>query len=219
MEITDCYRIIAERLANDQCIIFLGAGASASCEYDGEMYKGLPLARDLLNTFRKVLNIEHIYDLSKYESFAVTGGEPLTDPIWAITIGNYLKRFGGLRYLYTNASLITPSLLKLLSETYDGLTIGLHPETQKIDYEKLIEIHKQIPIRLLIWEKLANEDFFEFVKTHNIDYRLWEMDKYPPKSPLNSKGLRDTIIKNNNRLKVITWRVSFNLGIIALSIK
>lgn len=49
----DCYRMISERINDGSCIAFIGAGASATYKYNDRVYKGLPLAKDLLSKLKK----------------------------------------------------------------------------------------------------------------------------------------------------------------------
>jgi translation initiation factor 2B subunit (eIF-2B alpha/beta/delta family) len=48
MDIGDIYRKIADHINAGTCIAVVGAGISATCEFNGKKYLGLPLARDIV---------------------------------------------------------------------------------------------------------------------------------------------------------------------------
>jgi len=130
----------------------------------------------VFSSFRECVDIKDIPDLHKYESFAITGGEPLTDPILTVLIADALKNYPGKKFLYTNGTLADENFLPLIARAYDGINIGLHPETKKLKQSEILNINSYIPVRLLICEDSANTEFFEFVKKYNIAYRLWKIN-------------------------------------------
>lgn len=48
MEMIDIYRQLADSINEGTCIAVIGAGVSATYEFKGKKYIGLPLARDIL---------------------------------------------------------------------------------------------------------------------------------------------------------------------------
>ena len=52
MELTDCYRILSDRIISDDCVIFIGAGVSTTYNFEGRTYRGLPLSRQLLDKLK-----------------------------------------------------------------------------------------------------------------------------------------------------------------------
>ena len=140
---------------------------------------------EVLKTFKEVETLEEI-PLKDYYAIGITGGEPWMEYRKVISLAIYIKNFLRKKevpiYLYTNGVLLQPEHLKEIQEIcivpFDGINIGWHDNA--ISYEKVIDINKIVPVRILIWEKEITDDFLEFVKEHNIKYRVWKMDECDP---------------------------------------
>lgn len=73
MEKQDCYRILAEKINEGNCVAFIGAGVSRKYEFKGSTYPGLPLASELVEIWKKnrdylseANNLEEVAFLIKY---------------------------------------------------------------------------------------------------------------------------------------------------------
>jgi translation initiation factor 2B subunit (eIF-2B alpha/beta/delta family) len=66
VNINDCYRILAQRITENACVAFIGAGVSATYVHESQTYKGLPMARDLLETLKAQRSyLQDVNDLSQ----------------------------------------------------------------------------------------------------------------------------------------------------------
>lgn len=110
---------------------------------------------------------------TRYDEYAITGGEPLLNPGRTFLIGRML-RFDhpkAIIHLYTNGDLLTDELIHGLDwSIFDGVTVGIHDMPDKAFLTRLYNLHKIVPVRLKVPQKYRGVDFI----IDNIDY--WTMD-------------------------------------------
>jgi molybdenum cofactor biosynthesis enzyme MoaA len=157
-----------------QCRIAITEKCNLNCEYCCMKQP------DILNTFKVVHNIYQIDDLHKYDTIMITGGEPLED---FRILRNTMSRIVDLVprntkiYLYTNGLKLQEEDFEwTLKKWFNGINIGLH-DPDSWDYQEILsEVNKIIPVRILINEDLIPDNFVEWCKKNNVDYRAWKMN-------------------------------------------
>jgi pyruvate formate-lyase activating enzyme-like uncharacterized protein len=111
---------------------------------------------------------------SRFDEYALTGGEPLLDPARTFRIARMLhhNRPNAILHLYTNADRLTDELIDGLDwSIFDGISVGIHDDDPEEAFLKnLYELDKRVPVRLKVPERLRGRDLI----LDNIVY--WQLD-------------------------------------------
>ena len=101
--------------------------------------------------------------LTHYDEYAITGGEPLTDPCWVFANCALLRRGhpDAIIHLYTNGDLLNEQIIHNLpwSEVFDGVNIGIHEYPDSNLFQNIVNLNKVVPVRLKVPEHLAGHNF------------------------------------------------------------
>lgn len=126
--------------------------------------------------FTAYSDIQGVPNLIQYDSYCITGGEPLLYLEKTLTTAKYLKEYTGKKvYLYTNGLLLTDEIATQLHKNIDGVTVGIHDNLMEV-LGKVLPASLKIPIRLSIWEKELTESNTKMLAELKIPYTLWTMD-------------------------------------------
>lgn len=153
-----------------QCRIAITTKCNLNCSYCCMKYDHIK------KSFNNIKGLHEILDISRFESFGVTGGEPLMLFGKLVETLGHLRELGKPIYLYTNGLLLDFSKLFQLKGLIDGINIGLH----KVDYQQLTQyviFNSVIPMRIMVWEGNVDQKLLNFFKRHKLQYRAWVMDE------------------------------------------
>jgi molybdenum cofactor biosynthesis enzyme MoaA len=132
---------------------------------------------DNVNKFFKKLDSNNLYSiLNQYNTFHITGGEPLLNNN-TFKVIKYIRENNknSKQYLYTNGTLLNILLVDLLKNFIDGINIGIHH--QKINLNNIKEYNKIIPVSIYIQDKKINDNLIYFCNTNNIRLETWTLNK------------------------------------------
>jgi organic radical activating enzyme len=108
-----------------------------------------------------------------YDSYAITGGEPLTDPVRLSELLEVLKGKKRPVYLYSNGKLLTREFLIAHQSLITSVNIGAHGD---IDRDKIVQLNELVSVRLHRWERLVDPELIEFCSGYGIKLKSWKMD-------------------------------------------
>jgi hypothetical protein len=161
---------------NKQCRIAVTRRCNFRCSY---CCMNLPSIKE---SFTEIDGLRDLPDLSQYESFCVTGGEPLCNPdVWIVLY--ILKQFNKPVYLYTNGTLLTTEIVADLKDAgVTAINVGYHNNPlQRVFFQygpnSLANWAKILPVRLFVQDSVVDANMMWYCgTTPNLELRIWQKD-------------------------------------------
>lgn len=157
-----------------QARIILTTKCNLNCSYCCNEYP------EIQEQFKVVKDLDDI-DFGRYTSVALTGGEPLMLELdELVNIVNRVRAKIGPEnkiYLYTNMTLWNSKHSDALEHIIDGVSLGLHEVDYKLLWNVALIASILIPIKIRVWEKLADKKLRKFCNEHWLPLVEWKMDE------------------------------------------